>query len=282
MKTRLTLWLALLGMLAVRPPPVRADSSSWVCYSPAGAGRAVPSPDGSSVFNCFLPDNSGGYVAVWDEATNSTVILEDRGASGTQLWQQTLGMAAGENTRVVLGSAARVLWCSAQRWVFLDRGSGTVVTTGAWNQPGLDPSKVIIQNDVLYIINGTVAAVYDTNMTQLPAVSAAPPEGLWRSYAGAWMIDMSARTNYCIRVASILTGVQTDLPLPATLPGGYTEHHVLGANTNVLFVLSSINWPANTQHYFTLCNATNILFQEQMTFNETVTGAAALNDGEPR
>lgn len=279
MKTRLCLLLTILGMLTVGIPPVRADSSSWVCYAPVGTASPVPSPNGTSAINCIMADNSGGYVAVWDDATNSNVILEDRGADGTQFWQQTLALAAGEDTRVVLGSATRVLWCSAQRWVSFDRGSGATVTTGPWDQPGLDPTKVIIQNDILYFVNAGIAWLFDTNMIPQGSVFAAPPEGLWRSYAGAWLIDMSARTDYCIRMVAIATGIQTEIPLPTSTEGGYTEHHVLSADSNTLFVLSSISWPTNTLHFFTLTDGNNILLQEQMSFNETVTGATALSDG---
>jgi hypothetical protein len=272
--------LMALGLLAGGQLTVTAgDSESWVCYAPTGAARPVPSPGDNCEFNCILAENSGGYVAVWDDATNHGVILEQRAGGGAQIWQQRLALATNETTRVVLGSASRVLWCSAQRWVFLQRDTGAIVSTDRWDQPRLDPNKIIIQNDILHVINNDVAARFDTNMNPLGSVSAAPPEGLWSSYAGNWLLDLSARTNHGIQTVSITTGQPTQVTLPTTTEGGYTEHRVLGANAASLFVVSSINWPTDTLHYFTLFSGNGVLFQKRMSFNETITGATPLPDG---
>ena len=258
----------------------RADSfEDWVCYGPTGSPRPVTTPDIPSVFNCFLPENAGGYVAVWDQPANGTVLLERRSRDGAQLWNSSVNLAAEENTRIVLASASRILWCSAQRWIFLDREGGTNVATGEWDQPNLDANKVVIQNDILYIINGDGASSYDTNMNQLDSVSVAAPKGFWCAFGGAWLLDTSARTEYCIRIADIDTGSRTEIPLPATVPGGYVEHHVLSANRSSIFVISTISWPGSASHYFTVCTAAGCTFQNELDFNETITGTAPLDDG---
>ena len=273
-------YLLLAVMLTVWVFSARADSfEDWVCYGPTGSPRPVTIPDIPSVFNCFFPENAGGYVAVWDQAANGTVLVERRNRSGAQLWSNSINLAEDENTRIVLTSASRVLWCSAQRWIFLDREGGTNVATGEWDQPNLDGNKVVVQNDILYVINGEGASSYDTNMNQLDSVSVAPPEGFWCAFGGTWLLDTSARTDYCIRIAGIDTGLQTEIPLPAVVPGGYVEHHVLSANGNSIFVLSTISWPGSASHFFTLCTGDGCAFQKELDFDETVTGTAPLGDG---
>jgi hypothetical protein len=274
-----------------RPLTAQADETeSWYCYAPEGAAQPVPYPNESSTFNCILPENSGGYVAVWDDATNSLVILEHRSATGVQTWTNTLFLATNENTRVVLASTNRVLWCSAQRWVFLNRDTGAIVATAAWDHPLLDPNKIIIRDrydvglgkDILHVINSGTATAYlfDTNMTARGSCLAAPPQGLWASFAGTWLIDLSNRTNHSIRVA-LLTDLDNprDIPLPTTLDGGYTENRVLSADTNTMYVLSSINWPTITLHYLTLFNGDGIIFQNRMSCRESFTGVTAMPNG---
>ena len=280
MKTRLFLLLAGVACLSLQPAIVRADLwDAWTFYGPSGTSRPVSPPNETCQFNSLLPENSGGYVAVWDDAANSGVIVEQRTATNSLAWQQTLTLATDENTRVVMGSATRVLWCSAQRWVFLNRETGATLTTGTWDQPMLDPQKVIIRNDILHFISDGMAYRYDTNMTALATVTAEPPEGYWASYAGAWLVDLSSRQSHSIRFASIATGEQAEIPLPTDLEDGYTDHRVLSANNESMFVLSTINWPATTLHYLTLFNGDGIIFQRRMSCMDSITGVTALTNG---
>jgi hypothetical protein len=280
MKTCLSLRLAFVVCLALLPGNARADLwDTWTFYSPSGTARAVPPPNETCHFNSLLLENSGGYVAVWDDAANNVALIEQRSAANTQTWQQPLTLAADENTRVVLGSATRVLWCSAQRWVFLDRDTGASLATGTWDQPMLDSQKIIIRGDILHFISDGMAYRYDTNMTALATVTAEPPEGYWASYAGTWLVDLSNRQSHSVRFASIATGEQGEVPLPTDLEGGYTDHRVLSANSDRMFVLSTINWPTTTLHYFTLFNRDGVLSQRRMSSMETITGATALTNG---
>lgn len=278
--TSLCILLVATAWLVSRPLAAHADETgSWYCYAPEGVAQPVPYPNASCTFNCILPENSGGYVAVWDDATNSLVILEHRSAISIQTWQQPIALETNENTRVILGSATRILWCSAQRWVFLDRDTGQTVATAAWDQPLLDPNKIIIRSNILYVINSGVAQLFDTNMTAIGSCDAEPPQGLWASFAGTWLIDLSNRTNHNIRVASIATGARSEIPLPTNLDGGYTEHRVLSADANAMYVLSSINWPTITLHYLTLFNGSGIIFQNRMSCQESFTGVTAMPNG---
>ena len=298
--TNLCLLLAAVVWLASGPRAAVADESeSWICYAPEGAARPVVRPIAEAKFYGLLAENDGGYVAVWDDSVNGSVIVEHQSPTNTQTWQQTISVAEDEGTRVVLASTNRVLWCSPQRWVFLDRENGQIVTTGTWNFPLLDPEKIIIRDDIMYVIKEEsasgfdtnivagsewdigimVAYRFDTNMTALGAVSVAAPQGVWASYAGSWLLDLNNRSSHSIRVVSITTGVQTEIPLPTDLEDGFTEHRVLSANDSSMFVLSSINWPETTLHYFTLFNADGILFQRRMSCQESFTGVTALTNG---
>ena len=303
MKMKLFVLVALTVSLAIRPFAAHADEwedwEAWLCYAPVGAPRPVSCPSATGVFNCILPENSGAYVAVWDDAANTSVIIEHQSVTNGQTWQQTLSMGADESTRVVMASSDRVLWCSAQRWVYLDRNTGQPVSSGEWDQPLLDPEKIIIRDDVMYVIKEETASCYDTNitaeseadvsimvayrfdtnMTSLGTVFVAAPQGLWASYAGSWLIDLSNRTNHDIRVVSITTGVQTEIPLPTSLEDGYTEHRVLSANADTMFVLSSINWPETSLHFLTLFDANGVIFQNRMRCRESITGVTAMPNG---
>ena len=282
MKTRLLLLAAVAGLAGQLSSALADDTwdwDHWAFYSPSGAARPVPRPTETCRFNSLMPENSGGYVAVWDDAANNLVLLEHRSATNTQTWQMTLTLATDETTRVVLSSANRVLWCSAQRWVFLDRATGTNIATETWDQPMLDAQKVIIRDDILHFINDGYAYRYDTNMTALPTLTAEPPQGYWFSYAGTWLVDQSSRTSHSIPFAIIATGVRGEIPLPTDLEDGYTDHRVLSADSESVFVLSTINWHTTTLHYFTLFNASGILFQRRMSCMETITGVTTLTNG---
>lgn len=281
MKNRMFPWLVLAFCLAGGRGLVRADDiwDSGVFYAPTGNPRPIVAPSGTAQFNCILPENSGGYVTVWDDATNRLVVVRGTTAADTHPWLQQVTLGDGENTRVVLGSATRVLWCSAQRWVFLDRASGTVLSTATWDQPLLDPQKVILRDEILHFISDGLAYRFDTNMTQLATVIAEPPQGYWASYAGAWLVDLSNRRSHSVRFASIGNGLQGEIPLPTSLAEGYTDNRVLSANSETMLVLSTINWPDTTLHYFTLFNADGILWQRRMSAMETITGVTALTNG---
>ena len=281
MQTRLLLLLAVAASLVCPWFPAQADElwERTTYYSTSGTARTVAAPNSTCRFNCILPENSGGYVAVWDDPTNSTVLIEKRSSALTQVWQRSITLSSNENTRVVLNSATRVLWCSAMRWVFLERSTGTLLDTATWSQPLLDPQKVIIRNDILHFISDGIAYRYDTNMIPLTAVTAEPPQGYWASFAGTWLVDLSNRKSHSIRFASIATGEQGEISLPCTAEDGYTDHRVLSANSDRLFVLSSINWPTNTLHFFTLFNLNGVIFQRRMACMETVTGVTALTNG---
>ena len=298
--TSLGLLLVATAWLVGRPLTAQADETeSWYCYAPEGDARPVPCPTETSVFNCLLPENSGGYVAVWDDGANNNVIIEHQSATNTQTWRRDLSLATDESTRVVLASINRVLWCSAQRWVFLDRDTGTNVSTGSWDHPLLAAEKIIIREDIMYVIKEEttscfdtniivgsdedlslmVAYRFDTNMTALGTVFVAAPQGLWASYAGSWLLDLSSRSSHSIRVVSIATGAQTEIPLPTDVEDGYTEHRVLSANADTMFVVSSINWPTTTLHYFTLFDGNGVIFQNRMSCQESITGATPMPNG---
>lgn len=280
MKTRLFLLMAVTAWLAGRPLDASADEwGHWTCYSPSGTPRAIPYPSPTCQLNSLLPENNGGYVALWDDVTNRVVVLERQSPERVQIWAHGYVLETNENSRVILGSSTRILYGSAQRWVLLDRDTGTNVATAEWDQPHLDPNKIIIADNILHIVNGGVASRYDTNMNEYPSVEARPPQGFWASYAGTWLIDLGNRTNHSVRVALISDLVQRDIPLPAPYAGGYADHRVLSADSTRLFVMSSINWPTNIIHYFTLIDRSGVLFQKSMACMEIFTGVTALNDG---
>jgi hypothetical protein len=301
MKTCLFLCLVLVVGLTAAPLSVLADEfdDAYTCYTPVGDPRAIVPPTDDANFNCILAENDGGYVTVWDDTTSALAILEHQSATNTQTWRHDLALADGESTRVVFGSANRVLWCSAQRWVFLDRDNGQTVSTGTWDQPFLAAEKVIIRDDIIHVIKEEPASLFDTNilagsdedtrllvayrfdtnMTALGTVTVAAPQGMWASYAGSWLLDLSNRNSHNIRVMSIATGVQNEFPLPTDLEDGFTEHRVLSADANRMFVLSSIHWPTTSLHYFTLFDESGIIFQKRMCSLESFTGVTSLADG---
>ena len=149
-----------------------------------------------------------------------------------------------------------------------DEGIALTSATTGW--PTADWGDVLIQR---------VDYRYDTNMTALTTLTAEPPQGYWFSYAGTWLVDQSSRESHSIRYALIATGVQGEIPLPTDLEDGYTDHRVLSADSESVFVLSTINWPTTTLHYFTLFNASGIIFQRRMSCMETITGVTSLTNG---
>ena len=286
MKMKLLVLVTLTASLAGRPLATFADDwDHWTGYSPTGTAVPVPYPSANCQLNSILPENDGGYVALWDDFTNRVVVLERQSPTRTQIWTNCYVLETNENSRVILGGATRILYCSAQRWVLLDRDTGTNVATAEWDQPKLDPNKLIIRDDatygkdILHVVNGGIASLFDTNMTFITNRTAEPPQGFWASHAGTWLIDLSNRTNHSIRVALITDLVQREIPLPTTLTGGYSEHRVLSADANRMFVMSSINWPTTMLHYFTLFDRTGVVFQKWMSSMEIFTGVTALSDG---
>jgi len=256
-------------------------------YKLGESGMTVACPSEAQELNCLLGENSGGYVAVWD--TVDSAIVERRDAAGTPLWAwmpPTPLPETNELTRVVLSSRTHTLWCSAQRWFFLDNTNGAPVRAGLWTLPYLDPSRIIIQNDNLYVLYGANASIYNTNMEFQGTIPTAIPEGYWQSFAGSWLVDLRSRTNNAVRLATLEPGIQVsrtwEFGLPSTVPNGYTDSRVLGADTNSILLLSSIHWPAlaRTSHYFSLVDrAGNVGFQHQMEGNCLVTGHAVVEDG---
>jgi hypothetical protein len=243
----------------------------------------APNPTGASSINSLMPENDGGYIAVWDDPTNNTAIVEHRDGTGTQTWQRTFPTTDLEDTRVVFTSASRTLWCSPQRWFFMDNASGATVASGLWDLPDLDPHQIIIQNGVLYVISGNTALAFDTNMTSLGTITHSLPAGYWRCYEGTWLVNQRNRTEHTIRIASLDAGLQVvgtcEIPLVTDTEGGYAEHRVLSADANTLFVASSLNWGTAGMTFFTLFDRSgNVLFQNRMPGSESLTASAVLED----
>jgi hypothetical protein len=257
-------------------------------YVIGAAMQSLTGPDGTNRLNCVLPENNGGYVAVWD--VGNTAVVERRSPAGSQLWTwappEPLPVD-NELTRVVLGGRDRVLWCSTMRWYFLGLTNGTPVSSGAWSLPYLDPGRIIVQNDNLHVLYGSNASVYDTNMVfQGTLTGVTLPEGYWKTAGGTWLIDLSTRTNYAIRLATLDAGLQIgtpfQIPLPPTTSGGYVDHRVLGADTNAILVVSSVHWPAlvQTRHFFSTVDRSGTLrSRHSMDCNQIVTGSVPLATG---
>ncbi len=263
----------------------RAQETEWDPFDLGSSSLAVPSPNGTNTLNCFLPENGGGYVAIWDDGDGAYV--ERRNNAGQQLWlwrPPEPRPDAQEVTRAVISSPTHVLWCSAQRWFYLALTNGTVSSSNEWSLPYIDATKLIPQGDLLYVVYGNYASVYDTNMERQATVELNWPAGYWRAYAGAWMVDLSARTTRTLRVAHLGPGLEVqatqELELSHSRAGGYTEHRVLGADANALFVVSSLNWPEHTTYYFThLTRDGTVTFQHRLQANQIITGAAVLTNG---
>lgn len=247
----------------------------------------VPNPSGTNSLNCLLPFNGGGYVAVWDTVDSS--IVERRAADGTQVWVWTPPTplpVERELARVVLYSKTHTLWCSTMRWYFLDNTNGVPARAGQWSLPYLDPSRTVIQNDRLYVLYGSNASIYSTNMEFQGTISVDIPEGYWQSHAGSWLVDLGSRTTHGIRLATLgadlAVGAPFEAPLPTHRTGGYVDHRVLEATAGSIFVVSSVYWssPPETRHYFTLVSSAGaVLSQHRLDCNQIITGSAVSPDG---
>lgn len=280
----------VLGALLLTGPALQAEKYDlWTLLQPydlGGWNRSVPIPEAGASLNTFLPENSGQYVAIWD-LTNGTARVERRNMGNEQVWTWSPPEPKPdplESTRAVIAGPNRLLWASSQRWFYLDLANGTVVRSNDWSLPYLDATKFVPQNDLLYVLFADYASIYDTNMERVGTIQLNWPEGYWRAYAGTWMVDLSQRTTRLLRVARLgaglaVTGI-SEVPFSHSRPGGYLEHRVLGANTNGLFVASSLNWPDTTITYFTYLRPDGTVgFQHRVTANQMITGVALLNNG---
>lgn len=257
-------------------------------YQLLAAAQTLQGPEGTNRLNCVLPENSGGYVAVWD--VGRSAVIERRNAAGAQLWSWAPPTPLPldiELTRVVLSGRGRLLWCSPVRWYFLDHTNGVPVSSGLWSLPYLDPSRIVIQEDRLYVLYGTNASEYDTNMVFRGTLTGvAMPEGYWQAVGGSWLIDLGARQTYAIRLARLDPALQIGTPfevaLPATDAAGYVDHRVLGADTNAILVASSVHWPAqgrSVQYFSTIDRSGTLRSRHQTDCNQIVTGSIPLSNG---
>lgn len=298
------------------------EYESWIFLRPydlASGSRPIPSPAYTNSLNSFIPDNDGAYVAIWDLDDSGTAVnalVERRDAFGNQVWSWSPPEPKPdpqESTRAVIASRTHVLWASSLRWFYLNLTNGAVTLSGEWQRPYLDATRLVPQDDRLYVIydsdDGLRADVFDTNMVWNGVLQLNwPTEQLengqlnwprqpldeeqlrrarrcfWRVYAGSWMVDLSQRTNRTLRAARLgpnlsVLGV-TVIPFEHELEGGYIEHRVLGANPTNLFVASSLNWPETTTTYFTCLNSDGtVAFQHRLAANQMITGAAVLTNG---
>lgn len=282
-------WLLALAALGLGGASGRAQTTEFGNpYRVDAAVQTLVGPHGTNRLNCVLPENNGGYVAVWD--VGASALVERRSPAGEQLWTwappEPLPVGS-ELTRVVLGGRDRVLWCSTMRWYFLNQTNGVPESSGLWTLPYLDPSRIVVQNDLLHVLYDTNASVYDTNMVMQGTLTGVSfPEGYWRTAGGAWMIDLSLRTSYTIRLATLDAGLQIGTPfqvgLPPTTPGGYVDHRVLGGDTSSILVVSSVHWPelARTLHYYTTVDrAGAVRSQHRIDCHQIITGSVPLATG---
>jgi hypothetical protein len=283
---RCRLLRALVGaLLSLHASLLAAESEFWYPYDLGTEAVAVPSPNGTNTLSGFLPENDGGYVAIWDDGDGA--IAERRNRAGQQLWSWRPPEPrpdSQEVTRAVMISRSHLLWCSAQRWFYLALTNGSIARSNDWSLPYLDANKLVPQNDLLYVIYGDQASVYDTNMERQATVALTWPAGYWRPYAGNWLLDLSTRTNRTLRVASLGSGLTVsgvhELGLSEGRAGGHVEHRVLGASTDRILVISSLSWPDRTRHFFScLTSAGALSFQHVLEANQMITGAAVLEDG---
>jgi hypothetical protein len=172
------------------------------------------------------------------------------------------------------------------RWYFLDNTNGIPARAGQWSLPYLDPSRTVIQNDRLYVLYGSNASIYSTNMEFQGTISVEFPEGYWQSHAGSWLVDLGSRTTHGIRLATLgadlTVGAPFEVPLPTPRGGGYVDHRVLEATAGSIYVVSSVQWsaPPETRHYFTLVNSAGaVLSQHRLDCNQIITGSAVCSDG---
>lgn len=275
----LTIAAMLLGMAMTG---VRAAESEWWGYILGSPPRNVQNPSGEHHLNCILPENNGGFIAVWDNPASS--IVERRDNNSVLLWSRTFTPStAGEDTRLALRSATRTLWATPVRWFYLNTTNGEPVASGTWNLPDLDANKVVIQNDVLHILQGNTALMFDTNMVCLGTINVTLPTGAWTSHAGAWLIDLNDRTNYLVRAVVLGPGLQPvrtlEVPLAGAAPGGYVQHRVLSGDMNTIFVLSSITFYTSTTFFFTMFDRNGaVYFKHKMNVNACITGCANVSD----
>lgn len=281
------------ALLAALPLAGDEDYDVWVFLRPfdLGAGsRAIPAPAWTNSLNTFIPDNDGSYVAIWDlEDANVTAgaLVERRDAAGNQLWTWSPPEPKPdplESTRAVIAGRTHLLWASSQRWFYLALADGSITRSNEWSLPYLDATRLVPQNDLLYVLFDTYASVYDTNMDRIGVIELNWPAGYWRVYNGTWMLDLSQRTNRTLRVARLGANLTplgvTSIPLEHDREGGYLEHRVLGANPTHLFVASSLNWPDATTTYFTCLDSEGrVAFQHRLHANQMITGATLLTNG---
>jgi hypothetical protein len=302
----LRLLLLLVGttlLLAPARPALAQEMEDWPGFQLGNVTLDLTPPLGTNELNCVLPEPDGSYVAVWDTDVSTIIQRRDRGGALFWSWNPPTPLPlVSELTRAVFTTRDRVLWCSTARWFFLDREFGTVVRAGTWNLPYLDPSRVIIRNESLHVLyegtslvyipnvglaKVTYASIYNTNMEHQTVISTFMPQGWWHSFAGSWLLDFSQRTNQYIRLCTLgnnlVVGAPFNVNLPsANIPGGFVDHRVLGADTNSIFVASTVHWPqlAQTKHYFTLVDRTGtVRAQHTLTVDQIITGAAVTPDG---
>lgn len=281
----------LLGGLLCLTAGVRAqtqaefESAFLYPYDLGSQSLNVPSPSGTNTLDSFLPQNDGGYVAIWDDGDGAYVERRDNTGNQLWLWRPPEPRPEGQEvTRAVMASPTHVLWCSAQRWFYLSLTNGVATASNEWSLPYLDATKLVPRDDLLYVLYGDQASVYDTNMTRLGGLTLNWPAGYWRAYGGTWLLDLSTRTNRTLRLARLgealaVENVQ-EFSLPHSRAGGYVEHRVLAANASGLLVASSLSWPYQTTTYFTgLTGAGTVAFQHTLDANQMITGAAVLTNG---
>lgn len=314
----------LIGASLLTAGPLLGDEDyeSWIFLRPYTLGSGslpIPSPAWTNSLNTFIPDNDGSYVAIWDlEDANvpAHALVERRDAAGNLLWSWSPPEPKPdplESTRAVIAGRTHLLWASSQRWFYLALTNGAVTRSNEWSLPYLDASRLVPQDDLLYVIyqpdDTLYASVYNTNMDQVGVIQLNwPQEELengqlnwprqplneeqlrrsrrcyWRVYNGAWMLDLSQRTNRTLRVAKLGANLSVlgvvHLPFEHEREGGYIEHRVLGAGPTNLFVASSLNWPDATTTYFTCLAADGtVAFQHRLQANQMITGAAVLTNG---
>jgi hypothetical protein len=277
-------WAMALAVIGSRAQTIEFGNP----YVVQTATQTLVGPQGTNRLNCVLSENSGGYVAVWDVENSAAV--ERRSAAGVQTWAWSPPQPVPvdpELTRVVLGGRDRVLWCSALRWYLLNLTNGVPLSSGTWSLPYLDPSRIIVQDDLIHVLYGTNASVYDTNMVYQGTLTGIEfPPGYWKEVGGAWLIDLSVRSEYTIRLATLDAGLQIGAPFQVSLPPteeeGYVDHRVLSANTNAILVASSVHWPAQarTLHYFSIVDRSGALrSQHSIHCNQIITGSVPLPTG---
>ena len=173
MKTNIACSLTAIALLLGSGLAARASSTDGYIMDLSSVRTLTP-PGADASFNSIIGENSGAVVVVWDVENGS--IVQRCSPQGAEVWRQSFTwIAEGECSRVLLGSGTHTLWCSPYRWALIDNATGTITRQDNWSMPDLDPNKIIHQNNVLHIVSGNTAYLYDTNMNFLGQSSVAIP-----------------------------------------------------------------------------------------------------------